>query len=632
MKRIVFSILLAAMVAFIAAGCVGRGRSTYTDVYKASFKSEYPSLNYYTTYYAGAKGLVSNCIDGLVEPNRYGVYVPSLAESWSASDDDKVWTFKLRKGVKWVDCAGGDTGKEVVANNFVDAMRYVADPTNGAYGVKTPRNLIVGMADYYSLLNGIAGGAKSGITREQALATFDQKVGVKALDDHTVQYTLNTCTPYFLSLIEGCMLFLPIPYDYAMQQGADFGIDGQHLLYCGAYYISDFQRDKRITLTANPTYWDAKNVHLKKIEYQKVPDGTTGLEMFQRGEIDECTVDSEQYQSLKGGDWKKYLIPRSYSEDTNYFWLNFTSRNPEFKAFCNNTNFRKALQYSINRKALAAMRDPEQPARLVRNTIVAEGIIYDNNGVDYTDYAPLETVKATNYYNKDLAKDYMKKAIAELCDANGNIKGVKPAAVDMLPITKFNVDGKLPVTMLYVGTGDEQEILMAQLIARMLTEALGAENIDVKMGFATDSFYSVVLDKRNFDTYYDSLSVVYADPFCTLGRVNSDGEENVGQYSVPEADGLIAKAMATSDTAARYQLFAKAEASLIDGAYVIPFISSLRGYYMTRIEPYSYALTRFGVQKYKGAKVLTKPLTLEDYSTMTQAYEKARANALKQKR
>lgn len=227
--------------------------------------------------------------------------------------------------------------------------------------------------------------------------------------------------PYFLSLIEGSVLLLPVEYDYVMEQGDDFGVDNEHMLYCGAYYISEFQRDKKIVLTKNPHYWDVDSVTLDTIDYQMIPDGTTALEMFKRGEISSCTVEGEEYLSLVGSEWEQYLAPNDFSSSTNYLWLNFKSKNPEFAKFIENENFRKALQYSVDRETIAYLREPVDPSRVVRNTIIAERLIYDDEGVDYTDYPGLKEIKETDYYNPEKAREYMLAAIEELCDENGNI-------------------------------------------------------------------------------------------------------------------------------------------------------------------------------------------------------------------
>ena len=130
MKRIA-ALLLALVLALSVTACSGSNGTTTTDtatepvetqtpeevsnaaqeiteakeyrsVYRTSFSSSYASFNYFSTAYATVRSIVSNCIDGLVEPDIYGVYVPSLAESWTTNEDETVWTFKIREGLKWV--------------------------------------------------------------------------------------------------------------------------------------------------------------------------------------------------------------------------------------------------------------------------------------------------------------------------------------------------------------------------------------------------------------------------------------------------------------------------------------------------------------------------------------------------
>lgn len=600
----------------------------YEDVYKTYFSSSYASFNYFTTSYATVREIVTNCIDGLVEPDIYGVYVPSLAESWTSNEDQTVWTFKIREGLKWVDHTGAETEYELTAQDFVDGIRYIGDPLNGAYSLRVVRNLISGLYDYYWTLDDIDSGLITDQNRDDVVASFDEMVGVKALDEYTVEYTLDNSAPYFLSLIESSMLLLPVEYDYAMEQGADFAIDNEHMLYCGAYYVSEFQRDKAITLTANPYYWDTENVTIQTVEYQMIPDGTTSLEMFQRGEIDYTAVESEAYLSLQDTEWADNLLPTSHSFSTNYLWLDFAGDNPEFNIFINNENFRKALQYGLDREAVASLREPVDPSRILRNTINAEGAIYDSNGVDYTDYSPLKEIKETDYNQPDLARQYMEAAIAELCDEDGNIIGCEAGTVDYLPVCSFDVDGKLPVTICYVGTDDEAEIIMAQLFKAMLEESIGAEYIDFQIQAYSGWTYGTVADPLNYDIYFDSLSTGYADPSGLLTRMTTDGAENVGCYEVPEFDALVEQALAAETFEERLQYFAEAEAYLCEGAYLIPFISSLRGYYMSYSVPYTSPLTLYGNTKYKGTLVMDEPLTLEEYNTLTAAYEIERAEAV----
>ena len=661
MKRYLAFLLAAIMVITMMAGCNTQGNKggntstnlenmTDEEILKASeklfkgremattyqtyFSTSYSSLNYFSTSYATVREIVANCVDGLVEPNQYGVYVASLAESWTHNEDYTVWTFKIRQGQKWIDHTGAQTEYELTAQDFVDGIRYIADPLNDAYSMRVVRNLVTGLYDYYWGLDDIDCGLDTETKRTDLEAKFEEIVGVRALDEYTVEYSLDSSAPYFLSLIESSMLLLPIEYDYAIALGDDFGVDNEHMLYCGAYYISEFNRDKKITLTKNPHYWDAANVHLETVEYQMIADGTTSVEMFKRGEIDYTSVESEEYLSLSETEWGKNLIPNAFSLSTNYLWLDFVGGNGEFNAFVQNENFRKALQTAVNRIVWAQLREPVNPSRIVRNTINAEGAIFNSQGVDYTDLEPLATIKNTDYSaDAEAARKYMEAAIAELCDANGNIKGVEAGTVDYLPVISTEVDGKLPMTLIYVGTDDESEIIMAQLFETMVEQAIGTDYIDVVCAFDTSgSFYSTVGGSNdgpfNYDIYFDSLSTGYADPSGILTRIGTEEVENVGAYIVPKFDELIDKALNAATFDERLQYFAEAEAFLLEGAYMIPVMSSLRGYHMTYEVPHTAPYMLYGNVRYKGMQVLTQPLTLDEYNIQTAAWEINRAAAL----
>ena len=227
----------------------------------------------------------------------------------------------------------------------------------------------------------------------------------------------------------------------------------------------------------------------------------------------------------------------------------------------------------------------------------------------------------------------MEAAIAELCDANGNINGVEAGTVDYLPVISTQIDGKLPVTLIYVGTDDESEIIMAQLFETMVEQAIGADYIDVVCAFDTSgSFYSTVGGSNdgpfNYDIYFDSLSTGYADPSGILTRIGTEEVENVGAYIVPEFDELIDKALNAATFDERLQYFAEAEAFLLEGAYMIPVMSSLRGYHMTYEIPHTAPYMLYGNVRYKGMQVLTQPLTLDEYNIQTAAWEINRAAAL----
>ena len=180
-----------------------------------------------------------------------------------------------------------------------------------------------------------------------------------------------------------------------------------------------------------------------------------------------------------------------------------------------------------------------------------------------------------------------------------------------------------------MGTDDEDEIVLAQLFEAMVEEAIGEDYIDVVLAFDTSGdFYGTVggsVDGPfNYDIYWDSLSTGYADPSGILTRITSDGVENVGCYSVPEFDALIDAALEAPTFDERLQHFAEAEAYLLDNAYMIPVISSLRGYHMTYEVPHTAPRALYGSSRYKGVKVATTPISVEEYNILDAAWEAGR--------
>lgn len=633
MKRVFILLLSLTVMAVAFTGCSSGFGSKGADKFSTTYLTEVKSLNPYLLLDTTALTIAANTQDGLIENDRFGRYVPSLAESWTSNKDFTVWTFKLRKGIKWSDWQGKATQYEVTADNFVDGLRYVADPKNGIKNVGIIRKEIKGLNDYYYDLSDIDTGAKKNMTREQALANFDKNVGVKAIDKDTVQYTMEKPTPYFLSYLT-TELFLPVDKKYLESVGAEnYGTSKENMLYTGAYTISDWQRDKSITLTKNDNYWDKDNIKVKTISIQKVSDDAIGAQMFQRGEISSTTLQADQVKALQGSKMENDIHLKEKSSVNYWFSMNFTSQNPEFKAFINNLNFRKALYYGIDGAKLEQLYTPYKPEVLLRKTITPEDVLYDNKGVDYTDYPGLKEIKNSAQYNPSLAKQYMDKAIKELVGPDGRIKGVQPKTVDMLPIAKFNVDGKLPLQFVFIHSTDSTDTKLAQLLAEMLKTNLGEKNVDVVIGQYTNDKYNECIEPRKFDLEYDSFSFKYADPMAQLGRLTSDGSVNDGQYKDAAFDKMVNDASAITDIGSRYAAFSKAEKYLIDNVYVIPWAAEGGSYEMSKAVPFTepkggFGLTRF---KYKGMVLTNKAITNDQYKKYEDQYKEDMKKALEGK-
>ena len=212
--------------------------------------------------------LISPTWDGLLVYDNENIQQPGLAESYEVSDDGLTYTFHIRKGVKWVTSQGTEVG-EVKADDWVAGLQHSCDTK-------------AGLAD---LIYGTVKGLREYGTGE---VTDFSTVGVKALDDYTLEYTLEVNAPWFLTLV-GYSALAPMSRDYYVSQGGKFGAefdsaasdylygtDPEHIAYCGAYLISNYTYQNTVTYTANPTYWDKDNVQLKTIT-RRYNDGTDPL-------------------------------------------------------------------------------------------------------------------------------------------------------------------------------------------------------------------------------------------------------------------------------------------------------------------------------------------------------------------
>lgn len=605
------------------------GAQASLDRYDATYAADGTSLRYFYTPDTTDQRVASNTQDGLVEQDRFGRFVPSLAESWSVNATNTEWTFKLRKGLMWVDAKGAKTKYEITADDFVAGLKYVADPKNGIKNLSRDiRRMIVGLNDYYLDLSDIDAGKKTDVTRDKVAGDFGVRVGVKAPDKYTVVYQLAKPTPFFLSFLV-MELFLPVEQEFLASVGADFGVSKDKLLYSGAYYISDWQRDKQIVLKANPAYWDAKAIKVKTVNLQKVSDANITLQMFQRGELSLASLSADQVKALQGTKWADsvYSDPPSSSRFSVTYWFvqNFTTSNPEFKAFVNNPNFRKALYHGIDRVKLNELEDPFNPAGILRNTVVPEQNVFDEKGKDYSDYPEIKAIRDRgNYYDRQKARDYFAKAVAELTDGKGQIKGVAPTKVDWKPVAEFEVDGKLPLQFVYVHNPSEVETKRALLLKAQLEDTFGKENIQVLFGQYIDDDFSEAIEPRRFDFLHSNFRFGFADPSAQLGRLVTKGAINDGDFSDPEYDKLIDEAGQKVVLSERYKIYAKAEAMLIDRCYVYPWQMGGSAYTISKVVPFTYPRGAFGITrfKYKGMVVQKDAVTRKKYEELRSAFLK----------
>lgn len=576
--------------------------------YRWLYSGELTTINYLITASTNEFGVAANLVDTLVDYDKYGVVRPALATEWSVSDDQLVWTFKLREGIKWVRNDGSEYA-EVVAQDFVDSLEYILDSTNESSTANIVYSVIKNAEKFY---NG-------------EIADFSE-VGVKARDKYTLEYTLERPTPYFLSMVT-YVCFFPVNGDFLEEVGELFGTDNESLLYNGAYIMEIFEPQNRRVLVANENYWDKENVHIKKLvaTYNKEAM-TLAPEMFSRGDIDYADIPSAILEEWMNDPVKKDLVrPNRTGYYTYFYAFNFDPRFPaefepkNWKVVVNNVNFRKSLFHALDKRAAMLTEEPYNPDKRILNTITPKNFV-DIEGVDYTQLGSLKQFANTDSFNKDLALEFKEKAMEEL-------KGK----------AKFPVKVLMPYN-----TGVVEWANRAQVIEQQMENLLGTDFIDIIIDPKPPTgFLSEVRRAGNYAFLECNWGPDYADPETYTDPFTPDGTYNWPHLAegYKEANGknkyenlVNASKAELMDIEKRFNLFAEAEAFLIGEAFVIPYKVSagFTGYAASKLNPFESQYSPFGVasERYKGQKLMEKPMNSEEFTRQLAQWEKERAEAL----
>lgn len=368
---------------------------TLNDTWNHAINYELATWDGIASSYTSDHYFVAPTWTPLLEYDVKNVQQPALAESVDVSDDGTVYTFHLRQGVKWVDQQGREVG-EVTADDWVASMEHVAD-NNDALGYLMTSSDGCGIKNYDAYLNGEV--------------TDFAEVGVKAVDDYTLEYTLEAPFPAFLSMMGyGC--FAPLNRSFYKAQGGTFSAEGDeytsgnygttpaNIAYCGAYLVKNFTEKNVTSYVANPSYWnpDAVNTHNINIYFNDGSDPLRTYNEAKAGTLSGCSFNSSALVLAKEdkpeGSDKTYFDLYQYTtaNDGSTFcgwvnvnrgsWANFNDntigvstqtdeQKAATRAALNNQNFRLALATGFDRGAF-------------NSTIVGEELKYASLRNSYT--------------------------------------------------------------------------------------------------------------------------------------------------------------------------------------------------------------------------------------------------------
>lgn len=627
-KKRVLSAGLTVAAALLLVACGQSGSDTKT--YSSTFSGNPTTFNYLLDYYADNTAIITNLVDGLLENDNHGNLVPSLAEDWSVSSDGLTYTYKLRKDAKWF-TADGEEYAPVKAQDFVTGIKYAVD--NKSQAIDLIQNSIKGLNDYIT-------GADSDFS----------KVGVKAIDDHTVEYTLARPEPYWNSKTTNSILF-PVNEEFLNSKGKDFGtLSPDSILYSGPYLLKDFTSKSSIEYVKNPHYYDHDKVSIEhvKLAYFDGSDQELTIRNFESGAYSIAGVYPNSSNFAKTKEKYKDNIVYSLQDKTSWYFnfnvnrkaYNHTAKTTDEQKKSTETavlnkNFRQAVNFALDRTAYSAQSNGEEAAsKTLRNTLVPPtfvqvgdktfGEVVASKLVNYsTEWSGINLADAQDaYFNKEKAQAKFAEAKKELASQGVTFPIHLDVAVDQT--SKNAVTGM-------------------NSVKQTLESVLGADNIviDVQQ-LSTDDFNNVAFlaptpADRDYDLNFDGWVGDYQDPSTYLNPFNAedgfylkifglDAQEDkakIASLGLDTYTKMLKDADSENkDVAKRYEKYAEAQAWMIDNSLIMSAMSSGGTASVTKVTPFTRGYSLVGI---KGDGNNYKYMKLQKDTVTTKQYEEAKA-------
>ena len=625
------------LAACSGSGSSAKGEKTFSYVYE----TDPDSLNYLTTGKAAAANITSNVVDGLMENDRYGNFVPSMAEDWSVSQDGLTYTYTIRKDAKWY-TSEGEEYAPVKAQDFVTGLKYAAD--NKSEALYLVQDSIKGLDAY------VKGEVKD----------FSE-VGIKAIDDQTVQYTLNKPESFWNSKTTMGVL-APVNEEFLTSKGSNFAkaTDPSSILYNGPYLLKSLVAKSSVEFEKNPNYWDKDNVHIDKVKlsFWDGQDNNKLAETFKDGGFSMARLfpTSASYPELEK-EFKDNIVYTPQDSSTYLIGTNidrqsykYTSKTTDeqktsTKKALLNKDFRQALAFGFDRTAYASQVNGESGAtKLLRNLFVPPTFVQ----ADGKNFGDLVKEKLVTYgdewkdVNLDDAQDGLynpEKAKAEFAKAKTALQaeGVQfPIHLDM-PVDQTSTT----------------KVQRVQSLKQSLEATLGADNVVVdvqqlqKDEVLNVTYFAESAAGEDWDLSDNvGWSPDYIDPSTYLDIIKPSVGENTKTYlgfdsgtnnaaakqvgledyekMVVEADNEV------TDVSKRYDKYAAAQAWLTDSALIIPTTSQTGRPMLSKMVPFTLPFAYSG-NKGMSEALLYKYLELQDKPVTADEYQKAQDKWKKEK-
>ncbi|GCD82879.1 peptide ABC transporter substrate-binding protein [Parageobacillus thermoglucosidasius] len=497
----IFALLL--LVSGVLTGCGSKGTSgdgagkNIKQEITLNALSEPPSLDPALASDTTSGWVIDHLFEGLYTKNQKGEPVLGAASDVKVSEDGKTYTFTIRDDAKWSD------GDPVTAQDFEYAWKRVLDPKTGSP-----------FAFYMYYIKGAE-------EYNKGKGSADQ-VGIKALDDKTLQVELNAPLSYFDKLLT-MWTFYPVKKSL-VESNPKWAAEAKGYVSNGAYRLTEWKHNSEVVIEKNQHYWNKDTINMEKVTWKMVNDATTYYQMYKTGELDLiATLPTDAVAQEKNN--KEYKVVPYFG---TYMFMFNVAKEP-----FNNAKIRRAFALAIDRKAIVEniTKSGEKPA-----------YAFVPYGADTPDGDFREVGGA--YFEENVQE--AKKLLQE---------GMKEEGWSTLP----------EVTLIYNTAENHKKI--AEAVQEMLKRNLG---VKIKLANQEWKTYLETTAQSNFQMARMGWIGIFVDPTVILDYYLGDSPNNRTNWVNKQFDDLMAKAKVEQDDKKRYELLHEAEKILMTDLPFIP--------------------------------------------------------------
>ena len=512
---------------------------TLADVQEMTFvlNNEPNSIDPTVTSNSFATPFLANCFEGLVTYDEKGEVVPGNAESWESNDDLTQFTFHLRDGLKWSD------GSDLTAEDYVYSALRVLTPSTTAEYLNMISDYVVNGKEYYD-------GTVSA-----------EEVGVKALDDKTIQYTLKAPGPYFVDLVS-MQVYFPVQKATIEANGDKWTASAEAYVSNGPFKVTQINMGESYVLEKNDNYWDAENVTLEKLTYRYILDLSTALTAFENNEVDGVRM-------VSSGDIARLKAEKAGLNTAPIYGTVYYNFNCEKEPY-NNPLVRKALNLAIDRDAI--INNVAQLDAVPAFSFYAPGYVVD--GKDLTDGRSDFGLSSTA--NPEEAK----KALAEAGYPDG--------------------EGFPTIQLSFYSDDNVKKI--AEAVKEMWEQNLG---IKVEVSSADWAVFYSDVQAGNYEVAAMGWGADYINPMSFLPLMYTDDITNNANYSNPEYDAIVDQIKVEKDPEKFGELVKQADEIVSSDYGVLPLYYKAENYLLKDNIKGVY-MTSSSNLYFKNAKVMAK--------------------------